>query len=1784
MISKANAANDTNRLYSLYHDSSGNAEFYMYDTSMNNTIKLDTTGTSHIGALTVNGIMNATNYKINGAQGSDGQVLTSTGSGVAWEDAQGGVSGSGVDNRLAVWSGTTSIDSDADFYVSGSTLHVNGLQVTADNNFYREYINSATGSESFQAGNGWHRIIEISGGTGRGKCHFLIQTGGGSGTPCRVEAIVNTAWSNANSTLTILHSSYPNFITDIRVVRNSTSGKSFVDIKGTGEDYVEVTILPDGSVSASVVNFTNVNSLPSGDSKQIEKTITNMIMSLATGTGSNTSGETPFQVKYDGSIITEKVEVNGGQIITPGGVNLGLNPNTGIVSVGGVVQASGTGNNTFAGDVYIADNKGLLLGTSGDAFIKHTGGSGAFSMYNDVGAMNIVQRTNDGNIVFTSDDGNGGTFDYFSVDGGSTTYANGATTAAYTKWQDKSRIALGSGKDLQLYHDGSDSYITNATGNLKVSSGAIFFSTDSTYLTNFTYTFRDAVGITNPNSTSAASSGNTVMSIGARSGGTVNTSLITTGAVGIGTDSPAQKLHVVGTQVRLDNNSGAGGGYYLHDGSGNFRSALWDNGTNTRLFADGNGSTAAITIDSNNATFAGNVLLQGDGGNAQKYLAIYNEGTATHDDVAIGFKTHGSRQYTIGIDRSTANFTLSNLYASVSSGALLTVNNDGRATFTEDIVAAGIYVGSRNASYDFYNNGTSYLNGATTIDDTLTMSGTQAQINFSSFKGVRLKDNTIQLAFELPYFTHGTSNLAADILLGNNYINGIIELTLTSGYSHQNAVGEYRFKWIVGLNTNGTIWYTPQLIERRITHQGPSQIYVADPAWDSTNSRYYIRVYHKNSNGNQWEGHIKYTSQGVAQNLISSITTTGLLTSTSTSNTHPVGHFLSDQTGDMNLILQSKAAGDPTLTFNSEAANRSGMIKFQDNGTQMGQINYSHNGDVMEFYTGGTGSGHKELTLNETTGATFRGDVIVPNGKISTIGGNNLTISGTVADHCGLSFATNAILPCTVSATNTNTVDLGATSETFKDLHIGGTIYAPYLRLSATANAITITSHADGGSFLNVNHSGNESWMFKAISGSGSEDWLTIGTTSGVVHIGEDGDFKVDGDLTVNGSFQHPVNLIVNTLTAHNARTKGTSANEEFPIGHWNEGEEVFSIDPTWSETQLQNYFGSSNVTWLEDSTAPSGYAIKIDGSVNVGVDYGSGFPHIAIEEDAIYYMECHIRGFHADSVVGHYMGSIDVEHDFSSPPTGSGNPGSYGYWVMGNTSSNGTTWSKRSGIIRGFSDSTTGAFETAAKYWTPQALFNYSYSGSQRACVISGWRVVKISKQRMLTDGSIAAPSLTFAEDQNTGLFRPAADQLGFTVGGSRKMYMTATKTFFQNQANGVEINNGVTVVSGGVDVTGNSTFSGSATYHKIQTYYSGDYTSGFKFSDYNGGIWYDAGNDDLILNGGHANSQIIFNSGNSLALTLDSSQNATFTGNVSTAAAKRISIGTWDNSAFTGGAAEGYFVEGTTPMLILEETDQSKTGYMGMSGGNMYVGGVINNFYVQTNDGSTRLTIDSSGDVAIPTGKKIKFDGASGHTYIMEEGDNNMKFYVGGTEHMAVGGGDVWIQQPMRITQYIYHTGDLSTQINFENSQITIATSGGSHIQINNDENIYFRTNGTNRFKMDTSGNFIATADIIAYGSVSDVSYKENIKPITGALNLVDKLQGVTFDWKEDTDTNKMVGIKEDIGFIAQDVEKVLPTLVRENENGKLSIRDKGIVPVLVEAIKELKAEIEELKKQIK
>jgi hypothetical protein len=149
-------------------------------------------------------------------------------------------------------------------------------------------------------------------------------------------------------------------------------------------------------------------------------------------------------------------------------------------------------------------------------------------------------------------------------------------------------------------------------------------------------------------------------------------------------------------------------------------------------------------------------------------------------------------------------------------------------------------------------------------------------------------------------------------------------------------------------------------------------------------------------------------------------------------------------------------------------------------------------------------------------------------------------------------------------------------------------------------------------------------------------------------------------------------------------------------------------------------------------------------------------------------------------------------------------------------------------------------------------------------------------------------------------------------------------------------------------------------------------------------------------------------------------------------------------------------------------------------------------------------------------------------------------------------------------------------------KSGQFKVTAGNGYNFRWSNDA---AGTGETTYMVLDTSttggGDLTVKGDIIAYGAPSDRKYKENIKPIESALDKAMQLQGVTFDWKE---TDGILDIKEDIGFIAQDVEKVLPELVRDNGKGNLSLRYQGITPILLEAIKELKEEIEELKKQIK
>jgi len=110
------------------------------------------------------------------------------------------------------------------------------------------------------------------------------------------------------------------------------------------------------------------------------------------------------------------------------------------------------------------------------------------------------------------------------------------------------------------------------------------------------------------------------------------------------------------------------------------------------------------------------------------------------------------------------------------------------------------------------------------------------------------------------------------------------------------------------------------------------------------------------------------------------------------------------------------------------------------------------------------------------------------------------------------------------------------------------------------------------------------------------------------------------------------------------------------------------------------------------------------------------------------------------------------------------------------------------------------------------------------------------------------------------------------------------------------------------------------------------------------------------------------------------------------------------------------------------------------------------------------------------------------------------------------------------------------------------------------------------------DNAGNWVSTGNVTAY---SDARLKTNVKTIDNALDIVDELRGVSFDWKRSGEHS--------IGVIAQEVEKVLPELVvtgeaknpdtEEIEEFK-SVDYGKMVGVLINAIKELRAEVAELK----
>ena len=225
-------------------------------------------------------------------------------------------------------------------------------------------------------------------------------------------------------------------------------------------------------------------------------------------------------------------------------------------------------------------------------------------------------------------------------------------------------------------------------------------------------------------------------------------------------------------------------------------------------------------------------------------------------------------------------------------------------------------------------------------------------------------------------------------------------------------------------------------------------------------------------------------------------------------------------------------------------------------------------------------------------------------------------------------------------------------------------------------------------------------------------------------------------------------------------------------------------------------------------------------------------------------------------------------------------------------------------------------------------------------------------------------------------------------------------------------------------------------------------------------------------------------------------------------------------------------------------------------------------NTGYLYLNKAKDRY-LGNDGSKYILAGQGLEVNGST----VLNAGDT---FTITGTRNYKSSGSVGTNGQSGKLVVY----GD-NGAIGTNHATMSFHRPGSYAINMGLDTDNVFRLGGwsdgtsTYRFTVNSTGDGVFKGNVTAY---SDIRLKTNIETITNALDTVSKMRGVTYERIDN-------GIKG-VGVIAQEMKEVLPEVVMEaaSEDEFMSVSYGNIVGVLIEAIKELKAEIEVLKGQNK
>lgn len=237
----------------------------------------------------------------------------------------------------------------------------------------------------------------------------------------------------------------------------------------------------------------------------------------------------------------------------------------------------------------------------------------------------------------------------------------------------------------------------------------------------------------------------------------------------------------------------------------------------------------------------------------------------------------------------------------------------------------------------------------------------------------------------------------------------------------------------------------------------------------------------------------------------------------------------------------------------------------------------------------------------------------------------------------------------------------------------------------------------------------------------------------------------------------------------------------------------------------------------------------------------------------------------------------------------------------------------------------------------------------------------------------------------------------------------------------------------------------------------------------------------------------------------------------------------------------------------------------------------------------GSDGLTVNGNVGIGTTTANNklnIEMNSGAGLNYIIQARNTGA---VNGNESGAGIGFGMDGTTSVKNALYFERTGDFSrgkfhvlmnnvnssTPATIADAKLTVMSTGNVGVGV---------TNPTVKFQVAGDATISGKFNSNGIQESSDIRFKRNVTPLANALNNVMKLEGVSYNWKQDEFPDRNFGSQTEIGVIAQEVEKIYPELVATDSEGYKSVQYSHLVPVLIEAIKEQQKQISSLQNTTK